>query len=316
MQNSFMIDSRLRLLQMVEHTGTVTRAAHAMHITPSAASYQLRQLANEHKVTLMESYGRGIRLTAAAHILLRHTAILVEQSTRAMAELAAAGSQPGGTVTLCGFSTAATHLLPPVAARLRDQHQEVDVRLIEAEPARCLDLLLAGEADLALIVSTAQTPSESDQRFEQRWLFDDPLDLIVPDHHAFTHKKRVTLRDARNEPWILGRPDSTYHHLVDASCEAAGFTPDVAHYADEWETGVALVAQDFGIILVPRLARIPPGLPVARIPLAGDPAPARRVVSVTRPGSSEHPLLAEVLSDLDRRVTELFEAGDSARLHQ
>src|SRR5690625_6475786 len=98
----------------------------------------------------MESYGRGIRLTAAAHLLLRHTAILVEQSTRAMAELAAAGSQPGGTVTLCGFSTAATHLLPPVAARLRDQHQEVDVRLIEAEPARCLDLLLAGEADLAL----------------------------------------------------------------------------------------------------------------------------------------------------------------------
>lgn len=303
-----MIDSRLRLLQMVDQLGTVTAAAHALHYTPSAASYRLRQLATEHRVTLLEPYGRGIRLTAAAHILLRHAAILAAQAERAQAELAAAAEEPGGVFTLCGFSTAATRLLPPVAARLRDERPEVEVRVIEAEPARCLDLLMTGDADVALVVATAEAPSESDPRFEQHALFDDPLDLIVPDDHPFTQRRRVTLRDARNERWILGRPDSAYHHLVDSACETAGFSPDVAHYADEWDTGTALVARHFGIILVPRLARVPSELPVARIPLHGDPAPIRRVISVTRRGSSSHPLVTGVLDDLARGVGELFPA--------
>lgn len=293
---------------MVHQLGTVTAAAKALHYTPSAASYQLRQLGNEHAVTLLEPYGRGIRLTAAAHILVRHTAILTAQAERARAELAAAADEPGGVFTLCGFSTAATHLLPPTAARLRDQHRELEVRVIEAEPARCLDLLMTGDADLALVVATSEAPAESDPRFEQRALFDDPLDLIVPADHALTQRRHVTLRDARSESWILGRPDSAYHHLVDAACAAAGFTPDVAHYADEWDTGAALVARHFGIILVPRLARMPADLAVARIPLYGDPAPARRVVSITRRGSSSHPLVTGVLEDMSETVARLFPA--------
>src|SRR5699024_6986651 len=81
-QNVCMIDSRLRLLQMVERTGTVTGAARALHYTPSAASYQLRQLGKEHNVQLIEPYGRGIRLTASAHILLRHATVLTAQAER------------------------------------------------------------------------------------------------------------------------------------------------------------------------------------------------------------------------------------------
>lgn len=305
-QNDCMIDSRLRLLQMVERTGTVTGAAHALHYTPSAASYQLRQLGKEHNVRLIEPYGRGIRLTASAHILLRHTTVLAAQAERARAELAAANDEPGGAFTLCGFSTAATHLLPPVAASLRDDQPQVQVRVIEAEPDRCLELLMTGDADIALVVATSEAPSESDARFEQQAVFDDPLDLIVPSDHPFTRRQRVTLSDARGESWILGRPDSTYHHLVDAACESAGFSPNVAHYADEWDTGTALVARHFGIILVPRLARFPNHLPVVRIPLHGDPAPARRIISVTRRGSSAHPLVTSVLNDIDRAVAHLF----------
>lgn len=301
-----MIDSRFRLLQMVERTGTVTGAAHALHYTPSAASYQLRQLGKENNVQLIEPYGRGIRLTASAHIMLRHAAVLSAQAERARAELAAASDEPGGAFTLCGFSTAATHLLPPVAERLRDERPEVQVRVIEAEPDRCLDLLMTGDADIALVVATSEAPSEGDPRFEHKAVLDDPLDLIVPDDHPFTRRERVTLSDARGESWILGRPDSTYHHLVDAACESAGFSPDVAHYADEWDTGTALVARHFGIILVPRLARIPNYLPVARIPLHGDPAPARRIISVTRRGSSTHPLVTGVLNEIERTVAHLF----------
>ncbi|WP_460465247.1 LysR family transcriptional regulator [Arthrobacter pigmenti] len=303
-----MIDPKLRVLQMVAHHGTVTAAAAAMHYTPSAVSHQLRQLAAELGVELLSQSGRGIRLTAAARTVLRHADVLNAQVERARAELAAAVDEPAGFFTLCGFSTAASHLLPPAAASLRDSYPHLNVRVIEAEPSRCFDLLLAGDADLALLTATARTPPSSDQRFDQRPLLDDPLDLVVPEHHHLTGRSRVTLADAADEPWIVGRPDSAYHQLVMTACMAAGFTPNIAHYADEWDTGIALVAHEFGIILVPRLARLHDDLPVTRIPLRGEPAPGRRILATTRLGGRDHPLVAAALDNITTTAATLLPA--------
>ncbi len=303
-----MIDQKLRVLQLVAHHGTVTAAAAALHYTPSAVSHQLRQLAAELGVELVTQSGRGIRLTAAAATVLRHADVLHAQVERAKAELVAAADEPGGSITLCGFSTAATHLLPPAAATLRDRFPQLSVRVIEAEPARCFDLLLAGDADLALLIATADTPPTSDTRFDQYPLLDDPLDLVVPSDHPLTTRRTVTLADAADEPWIVGRPGSTYHHLVLTACMAAGFSPNIAHYADEWDTGTALVAHGFGIILVPRLARLHENWPVARIPLRGEPAPVRRILAATRLGSRDHPVITSVLTTITTTATALHPA--------
>ncbi|RVU28200.1 LysR family transcriptional regulator [Streptomyces antnestii] len=301
-----MIDPRLRILQMVAEHGTVTAAAQTLHYTPSAVSYQLRQLSAAVGAELVVQQGRGIRLTHAARVLLRHAERLHEQWELARAELAALGTQPTGRITLCGFSTAASRLLPAAAAALRDAHPLIGVRIIEAEPDRCFDLLLSEEADLALLVVTADSPPMTDGRFDQRPLLDDPLDLVVPRDHPLTRRSRVTLADAAHEPWVLGNPGTTYHRLVLASCMSAGFTPHIAHYADEWATGTALVAHGFGVMLVPRLAQLHEEGPVARIPLSGEPAPARRIMSVTRLGAREHPALVHAVEAITATADRLL----------
>ncbi|MCX2730287.1 LysR family transcriptional regulator [Saccharopolyspora sp. NFXS83] len=290
-----MIDPKLKVLQLVAHHGTVTAAATALHYTPSTVSYQLRQLSEELGVELVTQAGRGIRLTAAARTVLDHAEALHAQAERAYAELATAVDEPAGSFTLCGFSTAATRLLPGTAAELRERFPRVRVRMVEAEPARCFDLLLAGDADLALVINTAATPPMSDHRFEQYPLLDDPLDLVVPSDHRLASRATTTLAEAADEPWIVGSPGTTYHHLVRTACMTAGFSPNIAHHADEWDTGTALVAHGFGIILVPRLARLHADWPVVRVPLHGEPAPARRILAATRLGGRDHPVTAAAL---------------------
>lgn len=284
----------------------MTAAAHALHYTPSAVSHQLRQLSAELGVELVVHQGRGIRLTGAARTLLRHAELLRAQWEQARAELLALGGDPAGTFTLCGFSTAASHLLPPAAADLRDAHPALAVRIIEAEPDRCFDLLLTGEADLALLVATADSPPLTDGRFDQRPLLDDPLDLVAVRDHPLGLRDRVMLADAAREPWIVGRPGTTYHQLVLAACMSAGFTPRIAHYADEWDTGTALVAHGFGVILVPRLARLRDDFPVTRIPLHGEPAPARRIVAVTRQGARANPTVARAIATITTTAAALL----------
>jgi DNA-binding transcriptional LysR family regulator len=290
-----MIDGRLKVLQMVDRYGSVTAAAAAMSYTPSAVSYQLRQLAEQLGVKLVEPAGRGIKLTAAARTVLRHTAVMQAQWEQARSDLAAGSDEASGLFTLCGFSTAATHLLPSAAATLRDRHPRLRVRVVEAEPARCFELLEAWEADLALVMVTAASPSLSDGRFDQQLLLDDPLDLVVHADHPLAARTTVTLADAAREPWVIGTPGGAYHQLTVTACVAAGFNPDIAHQADEWETGAALVAHKLGVMLIPRLGRIYAEWPVTRIRLSGEPVPARRIMAATRKGGAGHPLVAQTL---------------------
>ena len=289
-----MIDPRLRTLQLVAQHGSVTMAAQVLHFTPSAVSQQLRGLADELGVPLVTQVGRRMEPTAAGRTLLRHADALFARAERARAELAAT-EEAAGSIGLCGFSTAASTLLAPTATSLRDRFPDLGIQIIEGEPARCVDLLLSGDCDLAVLVVDDRVPPGTDTRFEQRPVLDDPIDLAVPVGHRLTTRSRVTLRDAAEESWIVGRPDSAYHRMATAAAQAAGFRPTIAHYCDEWDTGAALVAHGFGVHLQPRLAPLH-RRDVVRIPLSGPTAPVRHVVAVTRAGAADQPTIAHALA--------------------
>ena len=297
--NRCMIDHRLHVLRMVAATGTVTGAAEALHYTPSAVSQQLRTLAKELQVDLVLQEGRGIRLTPAARVLLAHANELFSTWESIRAELAAAQQNGGGPLRLCGFSTAAAALLPGVAARVTAARPNSQVSIIEADPDECFELLLADQADVAVVVATGTLPSTADPRFEQRHLLEDPLDLLVPETHRLAHETSVTLRDLADEPWIMDRPGRPYHQLLQTVCAAAGFSPAAAHFATEWDTGAAFVAAGLGVALIPRLAHLPGGYPVLRVALKGDPTPSRHLLTSVRRGSAEHPAIALALDALD-----------------
>lgn len=293
-----MIDARLRVLRVVAARGTVTAAARDLSYTPSAVSHQLRGLARDLGVTLLEPEGRNVRLTAAAWILLERAEELHTRWEEIRAELAEAEPAHAGSVRLCGFSTAAAALLPSVAAQVRSFHPSSTVRIIEADPAECFDLLLSEQADLAVVVAIPSLPSSTDPRFDQESVLDDPLDLLLPADHRLADRPSVLLREAADESWILDRPGSPFHQLTQTACAAAGFSPFVAHEAMEWETGAALVDAGLGVSLVPRLARLPAGYRITRVPLRGDPTPARHIRSAVRRGSRRQPAITTALSAL------------------
>ncbi|PQZ92312.1 LysR family transcriptional regulator [Arthrobacter sp. MYb227] len=293
-----MIDSRLHVLRMLAAHGTVTATAKALHYTPSAVSAQLRTLSEDLGVVLLAPAGRGVRLTPAARILLSHIDSLFSDWEHIRGLLAAESGAYAGTLRMCGFSTAAAALLPGVVTALNTTRPELEVRIIEADPADCFAMLLADDADVAVIVSTRAAPSSADARFETQFLLDDPLELLLPLGHKLAGRTAVGLQETADEPWIVDRPGRPHRQLVFNSCAEAGFTPRVAHEAAEWDTGAALVAAGFGVCLVPKLARIPSGYPITRIPLRGDPAPSRHIRTVVRRGSASQPVIAEALEVL------------------
>lgn len=294
-----MIDRRLHVLRVLAAHGTVHGAATALNYTPSAVSYQIRSLTNDLGIQLLVKEGRGVRLTPAARLLLARADELYARWEEIRAELSEVGERSIGTLRLGGFSTAAAALLPHVATRLQTLDPNCTIRIIEADPPSCFDLLLTDEIDIAVVVAVPALPATSDPRFDQRPLLDDPLELLVPENHPLAQQSSVSLHEAADERWILGRPGYAYHQLVQLSCAAAGFTPIAAHEASEWETGAALVSAGLGVSMVPRLARLPPGYAIARVPLRGNPAPSRHILTSVRQGSRGQYAIAVALDALE-----------------
>ncbi|TQM13498.1 LysR family transcriptional regulator [Pseudonocardia kunmingensis] len=290
-----MIDlRRLHVLRMLDEHGTVTAAAAALHLTPSAVSQQIRLLGHDVGVTLLERVGRGVRLTPAARVLVGHADRLYAEWERVLGEVATARAGAAG-LRLCAFPTALAGLLAPAAARLRDASPPLAVEVTEAGNAECFELLLAGAADIAVVLPTPGAPPRDDPRFDQQPLLHDPFDLVVPAGHPLAAADVVDLADAAGEEWV-GADRGADSAIVLAACSAAGFSPRITHGAEEWNGVVALVTHGFGVCLMPRLAPIPAHHGVVRIPLRG--APTRLVLSCVRRGSRGQEAIARGLAAL------------------
>ncbi|MFD5854753.1 LysR family transcriptional regulator [Streptomyces chartreusis] len=292
-----MIDlRRLHVLRAVAHYGTVTAAAGALHFTTSAASQQIRQLARELGVDLLEPQGRGVRLTPAAESLLAHADAIQARWEQAELDLRADHGAPAGLLRVSGFPVAVSVLLAPMAARLRERHPQLTVRMREAEAPTGFDLLFEGEADLAVVEATIFNPPLSDDRFDQQPLLDDPFDLVVPEGHPLAGRDRVDLAEAAREDWIAPVPDSPCRPHVLSACGAAGFTPDIVHHARDWNVMAHLIAHGLGVALIPRLAQLTPHLPITRVRCTGN--PHRKLLTCTRGGGHARPAVAAALAEL------------------
>ncbi|WP_203659544.1 LysR family transcriptional regulator [Actinocatenispora rupis] len=306
-----MIDMRrLQVIRMVGQHGGVTAAAHALHLTPSAVSQQVKQLSRELGVPLLEPVGRGVRLTPAAHALIRNADLLAAAWERAVTEIAQYSDGESGELRLCGFPTAIVSLLAPAAALLRARYPEMTVRVVEAELAEGYDLVLAGDADVAVVVPTPDAPAgREDPKFDLDRLLDEMQDLLIPADHPLAGRDTVELAEAADEQWIVGSPGRSHHQqLVQVACAEAGFTPDIAHLVTDWSAVAALVGRGLGVSLIPRMTHLPAQDPVARIPLRGAHAPRRRILTCVRRGSRAQPLIG-------RALTALREVAAAAELH-
>ncbi|GAB2689376.1 LysR family transcriptional regulator [Nocardia thraciensis] len=304
-----MIDlRRVQVLRVLADRGTVAAAAAALYVTPSAVSQQIRSLATELGVELLRREGRNVRLTEAARALLEHADALHEHWERARADVLSRGTDLTGPLRFTGVSSALAAVVAPALALLRERHPGIDGSAREQESTSFFRELLTESADIAVGFPTAATPPVDDARFEQRVLFDDVQDLLVPRGHPLAQRNSVTLRDAAAEPWILDEPGGDTYDVVITSCAAAGFTPRVVHHVKEWFAVSTFVAQGFGVCLLPRLAPIPDDHAVIRIPLRGSPRPTRTIIGGIRRGSGDNPLIAAGLA----AVIEIGEAVAAA----
>jgi len=286
---------RLRVLRALADHGTVTAAGQALHLTPSAVSQQLAALESEVGQELLHRKGRRVWLTAAGELLVEHATAVIAELDRAEARLAEFASGRAGRVRVAAFASAITQVVAPALVVMRETAPGVTVFVHDAEHS--LTMLLDGEIDLAITVQ--YQPREHDQRIIHTPLYAEPFDAVLPPGHRLADAAEVDLADLAEDDWVAPLPGNPCRDVLVQACEAAGFTPRIAHTSDDFHAEAALVAAGGGVALIPRTAL----RGVDRVHPVTEP-PTRRVFAAVRRGRETHPLIVAVLAALRTAITQ------------
>ncbi|MBB5788888.1 LysR family transcriptional regulator [Jiangella mangrovi] len=276
---------QLRVLDAVRRTGSVTAAAEALHYAQPSLSHHLTRLEAETGAQLLQRAGRGIRLTEAGRLLADRAAEIIGRVESATAELSTLVGLEAGRVRLAGFGSVMSALVPRAAAVLAGRHPGLELELTDAHPEDALALLRAGRIDLAVIFRFEETAPEDGVRLVH--LLDDPLYLL-------TRGGGDELADHRDAAWVGGCVRCR-SHLVEL-CEAAGFTPRLAHVTDDMVVMQGLVAAGLGVTTIPELAlqaHRHPDITATRLAV-----PPRRIYAATYGEPPDPPATAAVIAAL------------------
>jgi DNA-binding transcriptional LysR family regulator len=294
---------RMKVLSEVAAQGSFSAAAEALNFTQSAVSQHVAALERETGTQLVDRGSRGVRLTDAGRVLVDHAEAILARIESAEDDLAAIAGLRGGRLRLLCFQSAGATLVPRAVAAFHERHPRVELSMVEAEPDEAAARLRSGHADLALVYDHESTPGLLPAELELTHLIDDRYDIIVPRGHALAERRRLSLADFAEEPWVASTSMCGCRRITEAVCREAGFEPRVAFEADETLAAQALVAAGVGVTLLPRLALAAAHPGVVARPL-GD-APVRHVLAARLEAAYQSPA-SEAMVQILRDVADEF----------
>ncbi|MEU4415447.1 LysR family transcriptional regulator [Nocardia salmonicida] len=291
---------RLRILRELADRGTVAAVAEVLSMTPSAVSQQLKVLAREAGVALLEPDGRRVRLTDAGQALVLRADDVLAAMERATAEMAHYRGSPRGQVRVASFPSGAALLLPPVLATLATSGVELVAGDEDLPPSEASKLL--ADYDIVLTHRDERAPSLSAPRLAARVLMREPIDVVVAPDHPLAGRSSVRPEELADETWVSVRGGFPVDDVLESIATVTGVRPRIAQRLNEFRVIETLVASGYGVALMPRYAVAHPDLSV--LPLAGVRA-ARIYEIITRPQAHRSPAVATVLDAFEAAAREV-----------
>lgn len=240
---------QLEYVVAVADTLNFREAAERCHVSQPALSSQLQQLERQLGVLIFERDRRHVLPTSVGkEIVMRARRVLEE--TRALVEYAKHREAPlSGTLHLGVIPTVAPYVLPRVLPRVRRDFPHLRMHLCEDVTERLLERMALGELDVVLLALIDDLGD-----VETMELFTDPFLLAVPPGHRLARRKRVHLKDLRDEEVLLLEEGHCLRNQALGLCDRAGATERGDFRASSLGTLMEMVRGGLGVTLLPSIA--------------------------------------------------------------
>lgn len=250
----------LHYFRVVAEEMNFTQAARRLNISQPPLSKHIKELESQLGVELFKRTTRSIALTLAGRTLFHNVEMLLDQAGNALNQVQQLGRGEAGHMVIGMVGTSVWGGLIPALKRFTAQADKVTWVLNEQTPSQQIISLQKRHIDIGVWREAKQQALPG---LACQLLAREKMAVVLPVSHPLADGAAIPLQALQHDKFIVLPPHEAslglYLHNL---CLQQGFVPEISHQVNEPQTLMALVAEGYGITLLPdSYGRIPwPGV--------------------------------------------------------
>ena len=232
---------------VVAETLNFTKSTEKLYIAQPALSRQIQLLEREIGATLFDRSKKKVQLTAAGKYFKEEARRIIAQLDLAKRKAQKIQEGKAGEILLGHASSAMQSIIPSLLKKVKTTLPDLKIGLEEGTNRLIFQKLLNREMDFGL-VPNAVIPGEMESIVAYR----ENFVLITPENYKISKKTFTTLKEFRNDNWILPPKNEGYGYveLLDRIFQRHGFLPKVVYESPNSSSVLRLVSAGLGITLI------------------------------------------------------------------
>jgi len=232
-------------LARMEH---YTRAAAVLEISQPTLSHAMNALERELGTRLFAKRGRNVSLTKYGQVFLEYAKEALEVLELGVKKVKSMTGPTGGDIELAYIYTLGSEFIPQLVGDFLRLHEELQItfHFTVGNTHNIIQGIKEEKYDIAFC-----SMAEDQTGVEFTPVGREKLVIAVPKGHPLTGEKRVHLEQAAAYPQISYTRNSGLRPVVDKLFKNAGLKPEIAYEIEEDGSMAGLVAQNFGIAVMP-----------------------------------------------------------------
>ncbi len=189
---------QLNIFCKVVELKSFSQAGKAVRLTQPTVSSHVKDLEDHFDCRLIDRLSKEAVATKAGELLYGYAKKILALRDETETALAECIGKMRGRLVIGGSTIPGTYLMPPLIGEFKRQYPDVIVSLTIGDTDHIIEGLLNGSLELGIVGAKAET-----RKIDQKTLIEDEMRLIVPAHHHWAGKKRVSFKQLVSEPFIL-----------------------------------------------------------------------------------------------------------------
>ncbi|PWT76211.1 MAG: transcriptional regulator, partial [Proteobacteria bacterium] len=232
----------------------LTEAANVLYTSQPGISKQIKELEEELGVDIFVRRGkRLVDLTEPGRTVVQVIERLLAEAENLKQVGREFADKDSGSLTIATTHTQARYALPSVVHAFRSQFPKVRLSLQQGSPTQIAEMVIAGEADLAIATEALDHYPQLLALPGYTWHHC----VIVPQGHPLAKGKQVTLEQLSHYPLITYSPEFTGRSHIDQAFAAKGLKMDVVLTAIDADVIKTYTELGLGIGIIAAMAYDP-----------------------------------------------------------
>lgn len=249
-RGGFMNLNQLYYFIKLAETEHYTRAAEELNITQPSLSHAISTLEGELGTKLFEKRGRNVVLTRYGSFFREYVEQALKTLDTGVRKVRALTGQTEGVIELAYIYTLGSEFVPQLVSDFIHTYEELNVkfRFTVGNTSEVIQGLKDEKYDIGFC---SMAERESGIQFTP--VGTENLVVVVPKGHPLAYSGSVDLEQAAAYPQIFYTPNSGLRPVVDRMFEQLKVRLDIAYEIEEDGSMAGLVAQNFGIAVMPEI---------------------------------------------------------------